>query len=191
MLFRHFALLAIACTPVAVLAQDAPPRHQLYGGYSFLSNSFNGVPGARHPLNGWDAGFAFPSWHNLRFRVDISGYHGNNTGAEQHAIVFLGGAQYDWHFRHETLFAEGLAGDAALNRYWGPNALPGVQASFASVLGGGLDTRINRRFAWRIEGGYQYSNFALVNSVPGLVPIPYSGLPRNFARLSTGLVWNF
>jgi hypothetical protein len=49
---------------------------QIYGGYSRFSNSFNGVPGSEKPLQGWDASAAFPDWHHLRFKLDVSGFTG-------------------------------------------------------------------------------------------------------------------
>jgi hypothetical protein len=38
------ALLCLSCTGYA--QSDFAGRYQLYGGYTFLSNSFNGVPGS-------------------------------------------------------------------------------------------------------------------------------------------------
>jgi hypothetical protein len=56
------SLIALLCLSSALHAQSkAPASYQIYGGYTFLSNTFNGVPGSRQPLNGWDASMAFPS----------------------------------------------------------------------------------------------------------------------------------
>ncbi len=70
---RSYVLLSVAlisCAPV-LAAQSAPPL-QIYGGYTRLSNSFNGLTGTQNPLSGWDAGVAFPAWHNLRVKIDVS-----------------------------------------------------------------------------------------------------------------------
>jgi hypothetical protein len=139
-------------------------------------------------LNGWDAALAFPPWHNLRFRLDVSGYRGANLGAPQHPYYILAGGQYAWKLHRESVFIEGLAGTAGANRTWAPNAV-GQTASFSSVVGGGLDTPLSRRFAYRVEGGYQYSYFGLVGALDAPYLIP--GLPRNFGRVSSGLVWQF
>jgi hypothetical protein len=42
-----------------------------------------------------------------------------------------------------------------------------------------------------VSGGYQWSNFQLINNVQLIDPIQTPGLPNNFFRLSTGLVWGF
>jgi len=189
---RLFLLIAMLCfSPVLHTQPQARARYQIYGGYSLLSNSFNGVPGSRRPLNGWDGSVAFPPWHSLRFKIDASGYRGGNLGAQQHAFFILGGGQYSWHFGKEAVFVEGLAGDGGLNRYWGANQSPGETASFSTLFGGGLDTPLTRHFAFRVEGGYQWANFALVQSVSTLVPYRIPGLPNNFGRISAGCVWSF
>jgi hypothetical protein len=167
---------------------DVPARFQVYGGYSYLSNSLNGVAGSHHALNGFDAGMGFPAWHGLRFKLDVASYNGNNLGAPQHPYFVMGGAQYNWRLGRETLFAEGLGGDAGANKTWGANHAQGQTASFCSLLGGGVDTRITHAVTFRVEGGYQYSYFALIkNYVPYRIP----GLPVNFLRASGGLVWEF
>ena len=188
---RLFALIAMLCLSSALLAQpEAPARFQIYGGYSYLSNSLNGVPGSEQPLNGWDASVAFPSWHGLRFKIDVSGYIGTNLGAPQHPYFLLGGAQYTWRLKRESGFVEGLGGTGGANQSWPANGALGQTASFASLLGGGLDSRLREHLAFRVEGGYQYSYFSLEN--PGsLIPYRIPGLPTNFGRISSGLVWEF
>jgi hypothetical protein len=170
---------------------QAPPRFQLYGGYAFLNNSPNGLPGERQPMNGWDAAIAVPQWRFIRFKVDVSSYRGSNQGAQQDTYYIMGGAQFTRRFGRESAFLEGFAGDGGVNRYWGPNASPGETASFATLLGGGLDTPITRCLAFRVSGGFQWSNFQLINDVKHNIPITTPGIPNNFFRLSTGLVWGF
>jgi hypothetical protein len=192
MLLSRFSLMALLCISSVLLAQEKDPDHyQVYGGYTFLSNSFNGVPGSRQPLNGWDASLAFPAWRNLRFKMETFGYIGTNLNAPQHAYFIMGGGQYGRHFGREFAFVEALVGEGGINPNWGANATSGETASFATLLGGGLDTPITRRLAFRVDAGYQWSNFAL--APPTLPNIPYRipGLPNNFARISTGCVWRF
>ncbi len=190
--FRLMMLITLVCLSSALWSQsEAPPHYQLYGGYTFLSNSINGVPGAHTPLNGWDTSFAFPSWHSLRFKLEVPGYIGTNLNAPQHVYFILAGGQFGRHFGREYAFAEGLVGDGGINKNWGANATTGETASFSTLLGGGLDTPLTRRFAFRVSGGYQWANFAL--EPPGPLNIPYRipGLPNNFGRISSGLVWQF
>jgi hypothetical protein len=193
---RLSLLLAMLSMAVGLHAQtDAASqghaRFQLYGGYTFLSNCFNGLPGARRPLNGWDATFAFPQWRFIRFKVDVSSYRGTNLSAHENLYAVLGGGQFTRRFGRESAFVEALGGDGGLPRYWGPNGAPGETASWVSVVGGGLDTPISRRFAFRVSGGYQWSNFQLINNTTNILPIHTPGLPNNFWRISSGLVWGF
>ena len=188
-------LIAVAMllyfAPLLLGQAESSAHYQVYGGYTYLSNSFNGVPGSRHALNGLDSSIAFAPWHDLRFKIDFFGYIGSNLNAPQHAYFIIGGGQYGRRFGREYAYVEGLAGDGGINSNWGANATNGETASFATILGGGLDTRLTRRFAFRVSGGYQWSNFAL--APPTLPNIPYRipGLPNNFGRIATGLVWNF
>jgi hypothetical protein len=180
------ALAVISCAPA--LRAQSPPPIQIYGGYTRLSNSFNGLPGSQNGMNGWDAGVAFPSWHGLRVKIDVFRYSGTNLGAQQQGISITGGGQYEHALLRERIFVEALFGDVGMNRYWGPNAQRGESASFTTLLGGGLDTPLNKHFALRIQGDYRYENLALVQ--PGsLYPYRVPGLPKNFGSISTGLVW--
>ena len=188
---RFFPLLALLCLSTALYAQkEAPQKYQVYGGYSFLSNSLNGVPGAHQGLSGFDAGIAFPPWRNLRFKIDTSAYRGTNLGAPQHPYFILGGGQYNYRLRRETLFAEGMAGVGGANKNWGAGGTLSQTASFASFLGGGLDTAITRHVAFRVEGGFQYSYFSLQHAST-LYPYRIPGLPTYFGRISAGPVWEF
>jgi hypothetical protein len=188
---RLFSLIALLCLSSALYAQsEARVRYQVFGGYSFLSNSLDGVTGSHKPLNGWDGAVAFPSWHNLRFKIDVAAYRGTNLGAPQHPYFILGGGQYTWRIGRESVFVEGLAGTGGANQTWAANGAQGQTASFASLAGGGLDTPLTRRIALRLEGGYQYSYFVLEQHLT-LIPYQIPGLPNNFGRISSGLVWHF
>ena len=197
---RFCVSIALLCLSSALYGQVAPAaresdgsdRYQLYGGYSFQSNSFNGVPGHRQPLSGWEASFATRYlWHKVRFKFDTTQYRGNNYNAQQHAYYILGGWQYDHKIAHETIFGQILVGDIGINRYWGPNGHAGQTASFATVVGGGIDTPISRRFAVRLSGDWVYENFALVVAANNTLPYGVPGLPNYFGRASAGVVWKF
>jgi hypothetical protein len=189
---RLLSLILLLGLPAALYSQsEAGARYQIYGGYTLLSNSFNGVPGSRQPLNGWDASAALFPWHNLRFKIDTFGYLGSNLNAPQHAYFILAGGQYGRQFGREYAFVEALVGDGGISDNWGANKTSGETATFSTLVGGGLDTPFSRHIAIRIDGGFQWANFAL--APPALPNIPYSipGLPNNFGRISTGCVWNF
>ena len=184
------AFIALFLSPLVLSAQsEAPAPFQIYGGITYLSNSFNGVPGSHRPLTGWDAAAALPAWHNLRLKIDASASYGNNLGAPQRAFSVMTGPQYERSLRRERLFGQALVGVVGLNRNWGANGGPGGTASFAELLGGGLDTPVRKHIGIRVEGDMGHTNFALVE--PGAYPLPYRipGLPSYFARISAGVVW--
>jgi hypothetical protein len=172
--------------------EKVPEHYQLYGGYSYQSNSFNGQPGHRQGLNGWEASLGFPyMWRKLRFKADVTQYRGTNYGAPQHAYSILAGFQYDKKLGRETLFGETLAGVMGINQNWGPQAHPGMTASFTTVAGGGLDTPISRKFAVRVSGGWVFENLALIQAVNFTQPYHAAGIPSFFGKVSAGMVWKF
>jgi hypothetical protein len=185
------ALLGFA----AALQAQSPlsSRYQLFGGYSFLSNSINGVSGSEQPLNGYEIAFAIPPWHDLRFKMDAFQYLGTNLGAPQRPYFVMAGGQYGRNFGRESAFVEALAGIGIVNADWGANKAIGDTASFSAVMGGGIDTPISRRFAFRVLADYQYAYFkeaATRNPETG-VPTYVPGLPTNFCRIASGIVWRF
>ena len=188
-----FSILAHAQVTSTVHDPGGPEHFQLYGGYSYQSNTFNGVPGHQQSLNGWELSFAFPTmWHGrLRFKMDTTQYRANNYGAPQNAYYILGGFQYGHRLGHETLYAELMGGDMGINQNWGPNAHPGMTASFATVMGGGVDTPISRRFAIRTGADFVWENLALIQAVNATVPYRISGLPNFFGKVNAGVVWKF
>ncbi len=195
---RWLVLLAAFCLCADSVAQSqSSPPFQVYGGYSWLSNSLNGVPGSRQALNGWNAGVAFPPWHHLRFKLDYSMYRGSNQGEPQHAFLIMGGGQYEATIHRERFYAEALVGEGGLNGSWYKlnttgykNGNSGTIASFAEFLGGGVDTPIGLHAALRVEGGVQHSNFDPIEPVSqGSAPYHLAGIPTYFGRLSAGIVW--
>ena len=110
--------------------------------------------------------------------------------AAVHPYFILGGAQYTWRIGRESIFVEGLGGTGAANQSWGTNNAVGQTAAFAALAGGGLDTPLSRHIAFRLDGGFQYSYFGLEQPV-SKVPYRIPGLPTDFGRFSSGLVWQF
>jgi len=187
---RSFIPLLLWLCPVALAAQaPGPPPYEIFAGYSWLSNSFNGVPGSRQALNGEEGSLAFPGWHGLRVKIDLAHYSGTNLGAQQNALFIMGGGQYEHTFHRERVFGQALFGDVGMNRYWGPHGTPGETASFVTQLGGGVDTPISRNFAFRVEADWRNENLALIKAVNNVQPYRLPGLPQNFFGITTGLVW--
>lgn len=203
MTFRKVLGIALLFAAPALYGQETSlvNRYQMYGGYSWLSNSLNGVSGAHQALNGWEYAIAIPPWHDLRFKMNVFSYRGTNLGAPQHPYFIMGGGQYGKTFGKESPFVETMFGMGVANASWGANNVasglakfPGDTASFAVEMGGGLDTRLSRRFAFRVQGDFHYSYFQQfesittgVNGYPTYVP----HLPNYFGRVSSGIVWRF
>jgi opacity protein-like surface antigen len=198
MLIQRFPVVALLCLSAVAAAQEvtAPPM-QVYGGYSRLSNSFNGVSGSQNALNGWNAGLAAQPWHHLRFKLDFSGYRGTNLGDPQHSLFFMGGAQYEAMIHRERIYGEALVGEGTLNGNWfKANASgyayghTGMTASLAQFFGGGIDTPISHHFAIRTDGGVQRSDFVPIHpSKEGATPYHLAGIPNYFGRFTVGMVW--
>ena len=187
---RWITLLVLLFTALISPAQSSDSSsYKIAGGFSYISNAINGVPGARQALMGWEGSVETAAWRNLRFKFDYSAYTGSNLGAPQHPYFILVGWEYGYQLRKEKVFAEALVGDGGLNGNWGPNQSPGSTASFATLLGGGVDTPVSRHLAVRFEGGWHHTNFALYESAAYKYPYQLPGYPKNFARISTGLVW--
>ena len=190
--------IALPCTLSAQKAgSDAAShnRYDLFGGYSFLSNSFARASGETSlvPLNGWDAGLAFRAWHQLDanrpwhrlgIKTDISGYYGTSLSSPQRPIFLLVGPQYTWPLGKNSLFVEEQVGFGHLNNNWNPFSFGATDNSFAAFVGAGLDHPIAPRLAFRVEGGMLYTNFSFPNDES-------LDFPNYFARISTGLVWHF
>lgn len=190
MKIHYSPLLWLVALPMALAAQSTtPPPIELFGGYSYLSNSFNGVPGSRQALNGWDGAVAFSSWKGLRFKFDVSGTFGSNLGASQRSYSILGGPQYERSLGRERIFAHALFGETGMNRNWGAGGTTGATAAFTTLLGGGLDTPVSRHLAIRVEADSFHENLYLVRPPPTLAPYRIPGLPNFFGRFSTGIVW--
>ena len=160
--------------------------YEVFGGYSLLSNSFNGHGSApsHQPLNGWDAAAAFPLTPRWRIKLEAAGFYGTSLGSPQHALFVLGGATWNHRFGREAGFVEGLAGVGHLNSDWWGGESAGHANSFAAEAGAGLDTPIGPRLAWRIQGDFQFSNFTIPDD-------QIHDLPNYFGRFTTGLAWKF
>jgi hypothetical protein len=191
---RVVACLLLSFLAVGARAQtELSRRYQLFGGYSFLSNSINGVSGSHQSLNGYEMAFAIPPWHDLRFKLNVFQYRGTNLGAFEHPYFVMAGGQYGRSFGREAVFTEILAGEGIVNADWGAGKTIGDTASFSAIMGGGLDTPLSPHFAFRVQGDFQYANFEQtayqIRSTGAPVYVP--GLPNYFGRVSTGLVWRF
>lgn len=86
----------------------------------------------------------------------------------------------------ESAFVHGLIGIGFINSGAIPYDLssPSSNVVLATLAGGGLDTPISRRLAWRVEGDWLHSQYSSSSD-------QIHGLHGNFASISTGLVLRF
>ncbi|HWG19154.1 MAG TPA: hypothetical protein VG225_01405 [Terracidiphilus sp.] len=159
----------------------------IYGGYSYLSNSFNNhsTYSSGSGMNGWDADVTLPAFRSWNLKLEGLGFYDNNLGDAERAHFFLAGPVLKHRLGKDTLFAQGLAGYGHINAQ--ALSLGGEGANtntFAADVDGGIDIPFAPRIAWRVQGGVLYSAFGAQSN-------QISGLPRWFGRLSTGVVLRF
>lgn len=180
----------LLCLSIVAAAQSRNDSYQVFAGYTRLSNSFNGLPGKQHGLNGWEVSLGLPPKHGLKMVLDYVSFYGTNQGAPQKGFFAMGGAQYERYIGREGIFAEGLLGSANIAHNWYGHGGLSTTASFTEFLGGGVDTPLGHSLAFRVKAGVQHTNFALM--INKIVPYPYyrpAGLPENFGRVTAGVVW--
>jgi hypothetical protein len=158
----------------------------IYGGYSYLSNSFNNHStfSSGSGMNGWDADVTVPAFR-MNLKIEGLGFYDDNLGDAEHAHFFLAGPVLKHRLHKDTLFAQGLAGFGHINA--AALSLGGEGANtntFAADMDGGIDIPFAPRIAWRVQGGVLYSAFSAQSN-------QISGLPRWFGRFSTGVVMHF
>jgi hypothetical protein len=173
--FLPVVLLSAAalCVPSILLAQnDAAPKVQVFGGYSWYHPGGSVLPDFNA---GWGGAFTYNlnNWAGLT--VDASGhYHDGSV----HTVA--GGPTFTYRRGHFAPFGEVLFGFAHI----APDAAPNDN-EFALLAGGGLDYRVTPRFSIRpIQADYVLTQYNAVSS---------PGNPNyiNGVRLQAGLVINF
>jgi len=179
----------------AGLASAQIPSGNIFLGFSYERTNSTALSGSNlvtttfsHPnLHGWEASFEGKVLPLVGIVGDVSGHYGsqsfvevtpngpqsiNVTGHEQEYLV---GPRLSIPVGKFTPFAELMVGAAHIHT---GGTLPSPSnTSFAYALGGGLDYRIFRPIALRVEGDYLRTKF-------------FSTRQNNF-RLSAGVVFRF
>jgi opacity protein-like surface antigen len=150
-----FASLLAFCLPLAASAQEAAPKVEIFGGYSYLrADSLNGVnaPGFNTSLAG-----------NITKHVGVVGEFSRFTDSETvpipgafdlnvkfNVLTYLFGPRIVLHRGKAEPFVHALFGGARENfKFPGRPAAPVTDNAFAFALGGGLDVKVNDNFAIR------------------------------------------
>jgi outer membrane protein with beta-barrel domain len=200
---RLIFMMAVTLFVPQLVAQTAA---NLYGGYSFLSNDLHvekqigeaGTPSAsgRGNLNGWNVSAEVKVFRWIGAVADFDGSYGSVPGTGFSSFIpnppthvntsfysYLFGPRVSVELGRFRPFAEGLFGVASqnvdLDEFESTH-----DAHFATAYGGGLDYRLTRRFAWRLEADYVGSRL-----FPRLQPSGTSTPIQNNFRFSTGVVF--
>lgn len=196
---------------VAVMILAAGParaqtRGNLYAVYSFLSNdlhiheqlgsSAEPTASGRGKLNGWSVSGEIRIFHWIGAVADFNGSYGSVPATGYNPFYYKSPMQnldttfYSYLFGPRVSveigrlrpFAEGFVGVAS--QHVDLTAFDSAQDShLATAFGGGLDTRVSRRFAWRVQADYVGTR--LFHGLQRGLSTP---LQANF-RISTGLVF--
>jgi hypothetical protein len=162
------------------------PNGNVFFGYSFFNTDLSSVDRAN--ANGWEASIEGKIIPFLGFVADFDQHYGsqNFPGSCPGPLLclitpvndsftetnFLFGPRVSVPVGKFRPFAEALFGGAHVN----VNSV-GSDTSFATAIGGGLDYKIIRPIAWRVEGDYVRTSFF--------------GATQNNVRISTGIVLRF
>ena len=155
------------------------PSGNVFVGYSYLSADL--LPGNRANLNGWNASIEGKILPFIGVVADFSGHYGTqgvpfletNADVSQHDFLF--GPRVSVSVRKLRPFAHALFGASHLSQ--SEFGISNSATAFAYSLGGGLDYRLVRMLAWRVQADFLQTRFFSTS--------------QNDVRISTGLVVHF
>jgi len=186
---RKIGFAAVAMLLFAGLAGAQSTSGNIYLGYSFENTDWSGLASglSRPNLHGWEGSLEGKVFPHVGIVTDFSQHFGSQNFTELtpngpqsanvtgHGFEVLFGPRLSIPIGKLTPFAEAMFGVAHITN---GGELPSTSnTSFATALGGGLDFKIVRPIAWRVEGDYLQTRF-------------YS-TTQNALRLSTGVVIRF
>jgi hypothetical protein len=170
----------------ALASTQVPTSGNVFFGYSYYNTNLIGA--GRANLNGWEGSLEGKVFPGVGIVADFSGDYGSqnfvNPGAtcalgavcpntiNPHVHQALFGPRFSASFGRVRPFAEFEFGVAHVS-----TGIPGSDSGFATAVGGGLDYRIIRPVAWRLQGDYVSTHL-------------FSAYENN-VRLSTGIVARF
>lgn len=159
---------------ISAAAQDYP-RAEIFGGYSYVRAN---VVGTNFNFNGGSGSFAFNPSHWWGVVADGGFYHNGDFGVSTSLITYLFGPKFAYHGAGRvTPFAQALFGGAHANEAF--IGITATQNAFSMALGGGIDIRATRHFAFRaVQAEYLMTKFT-----------DGSNNRQNNARVSIGIVY--
>jgi len=182
-----FILLSLAGLAMA----QVPTSGNIFVGFSFenASSSAVNLNLDRFNLNGWEASLEGKVFPHIGIVADFSGHYGSesyvlnppggpgpiNINVTGHETEVLFGPRVSIPVGKVTPFGEFMAGVGHINT--GGTLAGFSNTSFATAVGGGIDYRIVRPVALRLEGDYVTTRFFSTT--------------QNNLRISTGVVFRF
>jgi hypothetical protein len=140
----------------------------VFFGYSYENSDVFST--GRAGFNGWQASVERKIVPGLSVVGDFGGHYGSGgfnlvgvtcpeggcTPVNQNVQVYeaTGGMRFGWNFRRYRPFAELEFGVAHLSASY-----PGTSTCFVNASGGGLDYRIVRPLAWRVQTDIEWTHF--------------------------------
>ena len=201
---RIIVIVLILFSVASLAAAQIPTSGNVFGGYSYLNTTVAGAN--RSNANGWEASFEGKIVPFLGIVSDFDGHYsgtvnfpvsdctgsgcpvqppgvvipqaGGYLSANMSEHYYLFGPRVSVPAGRFRPFAEFLIGGShiAANSA-GSAASFGSATSFATAIGGGIDYRLIRLVAWRLQGDYIHASFF--------------GTGQNNLRISTGIVLRF
>lgn len=187
---RTIALITLAVFVLAGLTlAQIPTSGNIFVGYSFENTNWSGINSglsSRPNLNGWEASLEGKFLPHLGVVTDFSGHYGSESffvptpqGLERvnvtgHEWEVLFGPRLSVPVGKFTPFAEAMFGIAHIHNGGGVDH---TNTSFATAIGGGLDYRLVRFVAARVEVDWLRTHFFSTT--------------QNNLRFSPGLVVRF
>jgi len=175
--FSICAFAVLAFCSVADAQKSLVPAIEIFGGYSHLSFSSNGLGFENWTqMNGFDVAVSLPHiYRGLGITLDASGNY--STALEQYNYFI--GPQYRWEFNRFRFIAHGLYGRAQTRvRQPGSTFTEPSDRQRAVAFGGEVDVPISDRISIRaVQADYLAASAF--------------GANRNSFRFSTGLIVSF
>jgi len=186
---RKVAAVWFAVVFSAILASaQIPTSGNIFVGYSFERSDWSGLTGnsSGTNLNGWGASLEGKIFPHLGIVTDFGSHYGSetftaltpngpfNVTVSGHQWEVLFGPRLSVSVGKFTPFAEAMIGIAHIHN---GDFFDTSNTSFAEALGGGIDYRLVRLVALRVQADYIHTHL-------------FSTTQNNF-RLSTGIVFRF
>jgi len=179
---------------LAVFASAQVSAGNVFVGYSYQNSDLSALNLnlSRPAMQGWNASLEGKVFRYLGIVADLSGHYGTqsftefppagpgpiNVNVTAHELEVMFGPRLSFPVGKWTPFAELMGGVGHTSTGGSAYGSSGPSdTSFATAIGGGLDYRLVRLVAVRVQGDYVATRFF--------------GHTQNNLRLSTGIVFRF